>query len=258
MRDAFSSPASPPDESTVLVLGGVDFGEADRVVHLLGRQGRLSVFAPGAKASKRRFGGALEPFQTIRVTIGGRRRPRGGLPTLAAAVVETSRIALRGDLERIALASYVVELAGRVAPEGEDTSAIFELTNDALDALVAQPARRALRRAFEVRLLGELGYRPALDACVVCGETEGRRFLELSRGGVLCAAHRQGAKELGPKTLAWLGTTLEAIGLEPEGGLAPEEAEIAAERLSGPVSGFFAQLLERPLGSSALLADLGL
>ena len=49
-----------------LVVGGVDYGEADRVVYLLSREGRLAVFAHGAKTSKRRFQGALEPFTTIR------------------------------------------------------------------------------------------------------------------------------------------------------------------------------------------------
>jgi recombinational DNA repair protein (RecF pathway) len=35
-----------------IVVGGVDYGEADRVVHLVSRGGRIAVFAHGAKTSK--------------------------------------------------------------------------------------------------------------------------------------------------------------------------------------------------------------
>ena len=44
-----------------LVLGTVDFGDADRIVTLFTRgHGRLSAFAAGARKSKKRFAGALE------------------------------------------------------------------------------------------------------------------------------------------------------------------------------------------------------
>ena len=49
-----------------LVLRAIPYGEADSVVHLLALgQGRLAAFARGARSSRRRFGGALEPFTRV-------------------------------------------------------------------------------------------------------------------------------------------------------------------------------------------------
>ncbi|HLT29189.1 MAG TPA: DNA repair protein RecO, partial [Myxococcaceae bacterium] len=51
-----------------LLLSAVDHGESDRVVTFLTRRhGRLSAFAAGARRSKRRFGGTLEPFMHLNI-----------------------------------------------------------------------------------------------------------------------------------------------------------------------------------------------
>ena len=49
-----------------LVLRGVDYGEADRILTLLTPElGRVAVLARGARKSQRRFAGALEPFAVL-------------------------------------------------------------------------------------------------------------------------------------------------------------------------------------------------
>ena len=53
-----------------LVLRAIAYGEADAVVHLLVRgRGRISAFARGARSSRKRFGGALEPFQRVEALV---------------------------------------------------------------------------------------------------------------------------------------------------------------------------------------------
>jgi len=76
-----------------VVLGTVDFGEADRIVTLFTRNhGRLSAFAAGARKSKRRFAGALEAgtHLTARLVT-----PRGDTPRLDGADVHKSFPKLR-------------------------------------------------------------------------------------------------------------------------------------------------------------------
>ncbi len=236
------------------MVGGVDYGEADRVVYLLTARGRIAVFAHGAKTSKRRFQGALEAFTTIIATLSESKKRRTGMPTLANAIVERARLPIRRDLKSIALASYVAELSSKVAPEGEPSEGTFVLARDLLDRLCDDPATMALRRAFELRLIAEIGYQPELTRCVVCGEPAARTFLDLNRGGVLCAEHRQNAREVGPHTLSWTRAVLEAPALTVEGGdLDADGRDLAARKLTGPVTEFFAQLLDRPLASLALL-----
>lgn len=246
-------------ELTALVGGGVNYGEADRVVHLLTARGRMSAFAHGARKSKRRFAGALEPFVTIRATLEPRRNSRESTATMRSAVVASPRLALREDLSKIALASYTVELALAVAPEEADSAELYALTEGMLDGMLEQPATTLKRRTFELRLIDVLGYRPQLEACVRCGEATGPTYLDLSQGGVLCAAHRGAATEIGPRTLEWLIRLLEAGEDGPEhAGLGVEWAETAARKLATPCARFFSGLLARPLGSRSLLDDLGI
>ena len=61
-----------------IVVGHVDYGEADRIVHLLTpEQGRVAAMARGARKSRKRFGGALDLGNRIRTHIS---RGKGGPP----------------------------------------------------------------------------------------------------------------------------------------------------------------------------------
>ncbi|MCK6551957.1 DNA repair protein RecO [Myxococcota bacterium] len=240
-----------------LVVGGVDYGDADRVVHLLTDRGRLAAFAHGARKSKRRFAGALELFATIRVSFEPR-RGKSGMPTLSSAIVEAPRLHLRADLGKIAVASYAVELAAAVAPENEASEPQHALTEALLDHLADHEASCALRRTFELKLVDLLGYRPFLDACTVCGAEARPSYLDLAGGGVHCADHRGAAPEVGPRTLEWIRAVLDTPDLDAEAGLGAEHAARAAKALARPMTTFFAGLLGRPLKSLAMAEGLGL
>ncbi|MEQ9496383.1 MAG: DNA repair protein RecO [Deltaproteobacteria bacterium] len=241
-----------------IVVGGVDFGEADRVVHLITTQGRVAAFGHGARKSKRRFAGALDPFTTIAATISHSKKRQGTLPTLTAAVVERSRLPLRRSLESIALGSYFTELVWRVTPEGDTSDSMFSLLTAALDALEVEEASLAARRAFELFVLDELGYTPQLDRCVACGDVTDRPHVDFERGGVLCPAHAEGAPLTGPKTIQWTEGVFRASAFEPLGGHDAEWAHRAAVRLGAPMSRFFATLLDYPLKATRMLEDLEL
>jgi DNA repair protein RecO (recombination protein O) len=244
----------PAGAERALIVGGVDYGEADRVVHLLTGRGQLAAFAFGAKKSRRRFAGALQPFFTVRPEFELRRRE--GMPVLRAASIECARMGISQDLVAIGTAGYVAELAARVAPEGEASEAILALVEAVLDSLNAGVRPRpSVRRAFELMLLDELGYRPELAGCVECGAGPG--FIDFARGGALCGAHRGGARPIGPKTSAWVQRVLDArSGFDPTAGLDPAWADTAAEKLGPSLDAVYRSLLDRPLRSLAVLEAL--
>ena len=93
-----------------IVLRTVAYGESDVIAHLLVRgRGRVSAFARGARSSRRRFGGALEPFQLVEVLLAERSGQE--LWMLREASVAEAYPGLREDLHRIAHAGYAAELA---------------------------------------------------------------------------------------------------------------------------------------------------
>ena len=153
---------------TAVVLRAVDYGESDRVVTLLTRErGKVSAFARGARASRRRFGGALEPFTLVAAEA----RERAGSDLLGLDSVSVLRAhgAIRGDLARIACAGYAVELARELVRDHEPHEELLALLVDYLGALDAGPARPAALRAFELGALRAAGLMPRLDACASCG-----------------------------------------------------------------------------------------
>jgi DNA repair protein RecO (recombination protein O) len=171
-----------------VVLRTVDYGERDRVVTLLSRErGKLSAFARGARSSRRRFGGALEPFTLLAVEV----TERGGdLGVLESASVERGFGALRGDLARIACASYAVELARELVRDAEPHDDLFVSLVAYLGALDDAPARPWDLRRFELDALRAAGLQPSLDGCARCGRPAGGAGLRFdpAEGGVLCAA----------------------------------------------------------------------
>ena len=175
-----------------ILLRAVDFGESDRIAHLLTPEvGRLTVIAKGARRSVRRFPGTLDVFNHLRVTV--RRRPRGGLAWLEQAVLRSAFLPLRERVGRYALASYLVEILDRMAPESGsrlDAARLFAFALAALRMIEASEPDRRLRLLVELRAFDALGLRPELSRCVRCGRPPGERarFL-VADGGVVCDAH---------------------------------------------------------------------
>lgn len=161
----------PPSTALVgLVLGGVDYGDADRIVHLLtAEHGRVDGLARGLRRSKRRFGGGLEAGCRVRLMA---RPGRGELWHLDSSELEEGRAHLRGDLGRLALALYAVEWVGGLARAEHPEPRLFGLLDVALtvlDGIEAAPGP-LFRLGLELKALTFAGLAPRLGACAVCGE----------------------------------------------------------------------------------------
>jgi len=238
-----------------LVIGGRDYGEADRVVQVLTANGRMSVFAHGARKSRRRFAGALDPFTTVDLEL--ERKRRAGMRTVRSAVGQRSRLGLRAQLETLALACYITELGASVAPEGDPTPALYEAVEATLDSLIDKEPSQMLRRRFELKLIDILGYGPRIDACADCGcDLPEVAHLEFARGGLFCPEHAEQAPRIGPKTQAWMAAVY-GLGFG-EQAFDSVWVETAAQKLGIPITAFFTHLLGYPLKSTKLLQTVSL
>ena len=155
-----------------LVLRAVDFGESDRIVHLLTPAlGRVAVIAKGARRSKRRFPGTLDLFNQLAVQI-VRTRPTV-LARLEAARLLRTFEAIRVQSGRFVLGCYLLELLDRLSPEGgapRDLARLFEFARSAHEWLDRELPSERMRVLLELRALDALGLRPELMRCVRCGK----------------------------------------------------------------------------------------
>lgn len=152
-------------ECQAVILGVMDYAEADKIVTLFSMEhGKVRGLARGAKRSRKRFGGALEPFARLQLQL----KLKEGLSTLVGADIIGIYPHIRQDLQKIAHAAYACELIDQLVAEGEQNLRLFRLLTAYLAHLDGAAADQCNRRFFEVNLLKVLGYQPELAHCHSC------------------------------------------------------------------------------------------
>lgn len=228
------------------VLRTRPFGESDRIVTLITEQdGKVTGIAKGAKNSRRRFAGTLEPFVQIRAVF--RPRPSSDLVFLLRCELLGTMPTFRRDLDCYAAGSYVLELTDRMVFGRESGREVYRLVEDALTLLDKRAPCDPILRAFELHLLAATGYAPALDRCRGCGgaaEDGAVLYLAVDRGGLVCrrcVRPNQPVRPVGAATareLARLATrplAMAAAGTPPS--LLVEAAAVAEQLLAQVASG---------------------
>ena len=202
-----------PTITEAVVLRSFAFGEADRVLHVYTQaSGRVGVVAKGVRRTKSRFGGRLEPFSHVELSI---HRGRGELGTVTGASLVRSHDAIRTDAYRLQTGLVGLEAMLRLYTEEErNDRAFLALTRflEALDVREPQPGRRPaldpLVLSFQLKLLWVEGFLPHLESCVECGADDGLVAFLPSAGGAVCAACDHGGIGLSPAGLVGLSALL--------------------------------------------------
>jgi len=241
----------PAEEATpAIVLRTRDYLESDRIVTLLTEQaGKLGGIAKGAKASRRRFEHRLEPFSHVMLYF--RRRPHGQLVFITRAeAAGLQPFRLEDDLGRLALGTYMLELAEAVTPADAEASGAYHLLVEALAALAAGAANIALRQAYELRLFRWAGFGMQFDRCRICGESQAGSpgaYFVVGRGGIVCGRCRESAPEGGIRLGAASATALVQLGQLPLAAAATAAAAGADGALA--IARFIASVVDRKLRS---------
>lgn len=206
-----------------LVLRTRSYGESDRIVTLLTEQhGKVTGIAKGAKNSRRRFAGTLEPFVRIRAVF--QQRPASDLVFLLRCELEGVWRGFVRDLDRFMAGSHVLELTDRMVLGRESGREVFRLVEEALALLDTGSTWDPVLRAFELHLLAITGYAPMLDRCRSCAQPldDGApAYLAIERGGLLCRACVRPDDRFRPVS----GATVHELGRLAAGSLADAAAE---------------------------------
>ncbi len=242
---------TPSEQCNAIVLRHTDYAEADRIVSFFTAEfGLQKGFARAARKSRKRFGAALEPFSQVIVHW---RAGRGQLWSLQEVELLSARSGLRIDLQRLALASYAVELVEVLVEEGEPHAQIYQLLCAFLDFLDQGGDAGTARLLLELRLIYLLGYIPHLLHCSECLKifTEESVRFDAARGGSLCLDCAAGAGfEVGLGTIGSLARTLNVTHQQFSGFRFGDQTRQEAGRM-------FAQVLNgvlpRPLKSLKFL-----
>ncbi|OUM94737.1 MAG: DNA repair protein RecO [Firmicutes bacterium ZCTH02-B6] len=165
-----------------VVLRTRSLGEADKIVTFFTHtRGKVEAVARGARRPRSRLLGPTQLFTYGRYLLFEGKN----LDTVSQGEIVQSFRPLREDLDRMAYASYAAELVDRSTEPGDRHEGLFPLLVAVLELLAASDELPLVMRYFELRLLGELGYRPNLSGCIRCGASRAPYF-SIELGGLLC------------------------------------------------------------------------
>lgn len=171
------------------ILQSFPYSETSKILRLLTpAHGVQSVIAKGARRPKSRYGGILEPFTDGVASF--YYRDHRDLHTLSGFELGHPRQALGRDLVRFGAASLIAEIVLRTVSQ-HAAHEVFAQVRASLHALERAPEGRVEAAALAATwsLVGTLGFAPALDRCVGCGEgldAHADLFFDYGAGGAHC------------------------------------------------------------------------
>jgi DNA repair protein RecO (recombination protein O) len=248
----------PLHTTNAIIIGSHDLAEADRIlVFYTESAGKVRAVAEGARRLRSKFGGNVQLFSQGRLVYF--ERPNKTLHKVNEFVAIRPHQLLREDLDRIALASTVVEAVGVGVEEGEPAPDLFHLLGEALDQMETAARPALVLPGFLLQLLRILGYRPEFSTCVRCrGSLVPQTEAHLSpiHGGLLCTACRSGAVDAFAVSRDALGFLRGAGGtpLRLMDRIALPPATVC--EVMGALHAFVRQALGRPLRSADFLGRL--
>lgn len=239
----------------VIVLGRMDFGEADRIVTLYSREhGKLRAIAKGARRPLSRLGPHLEYFTQAHLMLAKGRE----LDVVTSAETEDAHISLHSDIDAFGHASHMAEILDRLTRDRQANTAVFDLLARSLRLLSDGLDPFHVTRHYELALLTLLGYRPELYHCVECRQElqQAPHQFAVGMGGFLCPGCRgkeSGARVVGVDAQKYL-RVLDRGGLTATVRLRVSEP-LRAE-LEGLTIAYLRHVAERDLGSLRVLREL--
>lgn len=178
----------PTEKAQALVIRTADWSESSRIATLWTREiGKVRALAKGGRRLKSSFESALDLLTLCDIVL--LRKTSGALDLLTEARVRERFGALRRDLQALYAAYYVAEMLNDWTEDHDPHPGLFDEAVTTLRMLGEPGVLAGPRLArFELVLLRELGYGPALETCAGCAavaKPEGLTF-SAAAGGVLC------------------------------------------------------------------------
>lgn len=159
-------------KTQAIVGTAFDLGDKDLVVHVLTPEhGRLGIVVRGGKNSLKGRAAAMQPLAEVELTA--TLREGRDLATLGEVAELDPHEGLRRDLNRMALASYLLDLGLATAMPGDDADAgeTFALLRAALTHLETAPESPPVTATSHwlLRFLAMHGVEPDIDTALLSG-----------------------------------------------------------------------------------------
>lgn len=200
-----------------LIIREASMGDKDkRLVMLTREMGKIPVIAKGALSPKSKHGAISQVFCYGDYVLG---KGRTFYYIKEAQLIEAF-FPLRQNLDRLAYATFMLEVAETLTLDGTENQNLMQLLLRGLKAMTraAEGKESLIADAFIWRVLAENGFYPDLAVCRVCGRSaedlpaQPEAVFDFALGGLVCGlCHGSGSgTRLGRGALRALRYLLEA------------------------------------------------
>jgi DNA repair protein RecO (recombination protein O) len=174
----------PSYKTLGVVLKSQNYGEAGKILTVFTeRFGKIKVMAKGIRKIKSHLAGTLEPFMLLNMQL----HEGKTFYIITSAQIEKDFPNVHTDIRKTAQAFFLGELIDKFLQDEQKMSDVFMLFISSLESL-ENSDRILLIRAFELKLVEALGFKPELYSCIHCKEkiTPENNFWDAVEGGIIC------------------------------------------------------------------------
>ncbi|GAB6138325.1 DNA repair protein RecO [Halanaerobaculum tunisiense] len=240
-------------DTDAIVLRHYELGEADKIVILFTRaKGKIKVVANGIRKTKSTLAAGLEPFTYNHVVV---YQGKSELARLSQCEIKESFSSLRDNIVKMGTASYLAELINELTVLYQANQDIFKLSVLTLQLLTQLEELDLLIRAFELKLLALLGYRPQLSNCIKCNSQLDEEIkFSLTEGSLVCASCASGeVRDISWGTVKFMQQLLQ---LDYRRLLRLQLPDYANQQLATIIPAYIEMIIEKRLKSLSFLQNL--
>lgn len=237
------------------VLKRIPLRESSLLVTLFCREaGKIKAVAKGIRKEKKPLTIRFEPF--TRLSIVYYEKLKSDIHLLSQVSISETYAFLRNRLDWFSYGSYLTELVDHLFNTHDPHPEVFDLLEEAFRQF-SHASAAGVARAFEVKLLGLIGWLPELTQCASCSVKEMEQFYFSARqGGILCPKCDQKESKSLPISQKAVQTLLFYLQ-NPLANASQLQLDLQTERELERIGEQFLQFrLEYPLQSRRFLSEM--
>lgn len=168
-----------------IVLKAVRYKENDVILTLFTRKlGKVAAIARGAKKNKSSLLSSSQLFSYSNYTL----KRQGNMYRVSQSDTIKSFYDISYDIEAFSYATYVTKLVENTTLENQTNNRLFVLLAQTLYLYTQENVdKKFVTRAFELKFLDYMGFRPVINRCSSCGSKESNySTFNVYEGGVVC------------------------------------------------------------------------
>jgi len=164
--------------------------------------GKIKGVLKGVRSPYPQFAGNFEIFTRCNLLF--YKKKKSTLDLITQCETMDYFLPIRKDIERLTYANYFIELIDIVTTSYDINRSIYDILLRSLEMLTTASSAKRISRIFELKLLGELGLYPEMQACTKCNSPlQDKAWFSVSSGGVVCGKCK--SREVSVKNIS-LGT----------------------------------------------------